>query len=216
MSGDQIRLPTSHYARCLPGRFLLSNIKHSHSLFDGTGVRSREDDAWQPLREREFMSSLAEHQGGCLCGAIRFAAKGNPVLLTICHCHFCQRATGSAYLVEPIWRESDFSVTNGSPQIYEAISRGSGKRVSLHFCSKCGTKTHQTMARFPGVVGIWGGTLDDPGVAFTAKDVWRIFIDDAAKGTVISSNVPIWNQHRLDSEGRPLDSTFFAEMHMIE
>jgi len=42
------------------------------------------------------------HEGGCLCGEIRYETMAEPVRVTICHCTFCQRLTGSAYLVEPI------------------------------------------------------------------------------------------------------------------
>ncbi len=51
------------------------------------------------------------HQGGCLCGEVRYRTTSAPVHVTICHCTFCQRMTGSAYLVEPIllrakWRHA--------------------------------------------------------------------------------------------------------------
>ena len=161
------------------------------------------------------MNSEMTHQGGCLCKAVRFSVVGDPVLLTICYCRFCQRATGSSHLVEPIWRESSFSVISGSLQTYDTISRGSGKRVSLYFCGVCGTKTHQKMERFSGIVGVYGGSLDDPGIAFNAKEVWRIFLDDAAPGTVIPPNVPTWHQHRIDDAGHSLEPTLFTEMQII-
>jgi len=39
-------------------------------------------------------------EGGCLCGDIRYKAIEEPLRVTICHCIFCQRFTGSAFLVE--------------------------------------------------------------------------------------------------------------------
>ena len=47
------------------------------------------------------------HQGGCLCGEVRYRTTAKPVRITICHCTFCQRLTGSAYLVEPIFKRED-------------------------------------------------------------------------------------------------------------
>ena len=49
---------------------------------------------------------MSVKQGGCLCGAIRYMASAQPIRVTYCHCKFCQRATGSAYMVEPIFEKS--------------------------------------------------------------------------------------------------------------
>jgi len=33
------------------------------------------------------------HEGGCLCGSVRYRTTGDPVAATVCHCKFCQRRT---------------------------------------------------------------------------------------------------------------------------
>ncbi len=35
--------------------------------------------------------------GGCLCGAVRYEANELPSKGVVCHCHVCQRTTGSAF-----------------------------------------------------------------------------------------------------------------------
>lgn len=45
---------------------------------------------------------LAE-QGSCLCGDVRYKVIAQPKHITICHCTFCQKATRSANMVEPIF-----------------------------------------------------------------------------------------------------------------
>ena len=57
---------------------------------------------------------MAVHEGGCICGAVRYETEGDPLRVTICHCRWCQRATGAAYMVEPIFRREDLRVTKGS------------------------------------------------------------------------------------------------------
>jgi hypothetical protein len=35
--------------------------------------------------------------GGCLCGKIRHSAAAEPAFVGLCHCHDCQKFTGSAF-----------------------------------------------------------------------------------------------------------------------
>jgi hypothetical protein len=167
------------------------------------------------LESKMATTKQPAHCGSCICGTIAYEVTGSPVLLTICHCTFCQRATGSSFLVEPIWRDQDFKITSGNPRRYEARSRGSGKQVTLHFCENCGTKVFQTMERFPGVVGVYGGTLDQTAIAAEAKQTWRIFLDDAQKGTVIPPGVDVWRQHRLNTDGSLAQPLTYDEFHVI-
>ena len=155
------------------------------------------------------------HRGRCTCGAVRYEVTGSPVVLIVCHCTFCQRATGSSFLVEPMWRDQDFKVTAGAPRRYEARSAVSGQRLTLHFCETCGTKLFQGMERFPGFVGVYGGTLDDPSVAAEAPQSWRIFLDDAAKGTVIPPGVDLWRQHRIQTDGVEAEPFRYDEFHVV-
>ena len=107
---------------------------------------------------------MTKHEGGCLCGSVRYATSGFPSRVTVCHCRFCQRATGSAYMVEPIFEARNFTVLAGNPSVYDQVSAGSGKVVHVHFCADCGTKLWLSFERFPDAVGVYAGTYD--GVAY--------------------------------------------------
>jgi hypothetical protein len=83
---------------------------------------------------------MSAHEGSCLRCGIRHAAASQPLRVTICHCRFCQRATGAAHLGEPILGKSDFGMMSDQPKVYRHRSEGSGKMVDVHFCDTCGTK----------------------------------------------------------------------------
>jgi hypothetical protein len=159
---------------------------------------------------------MSRQEGGCLCGKIRYAAKSQPMRLTICRCRFCQRATGSAYLVEPIFGKSDFEVISGQPKIYRHRSAGSGKMVDVHFCADCGTKLFLTFERFPDVVGVYGGTFDNPNwFARSAKNLKHIFLSFAQHGTVIPIGIDCFDAHAISNDGKPNEPHVFDEYHVI-
>jgi len=156
------------------------------------------------------------HEGGCLCGALRYATRGEPLTVTICHCRFCQRATGSAYMVEPIFRRAAFETTAGAPARYALRSAGSGKQVTAHFCPTCGTKTHLAFERFPNFIGVYAGTFDDPDwFPRPAKKVQHIFLDMAQRGVAIPPGLRTYRQHSLSNDGTPSQATAFDHFHMV-
>ena len=160
---------------------------------------------------------MSAQEGGCLCGAIRYAATSPPVRLTFCHCRFCQRATGSAYLVEPIFQKTDFTVTSDEPKIYVHRSEGSGKTVFVHFCGECGTKLFLSFERFPDVVGVYGGTFDDPNwFERSPENSKHIFLSVAQKGTVVPARFNCFAEHAITNDGTPIEPQVFGEHHVVE
>jgi hypothetical protein len=159
---------------------------------------------------------MPAHEGGCLCGAIRYAVKSDPTRVTVCHCRFCQRATGSGYLVEPIFGKANFEIIAGQPKVYRHRSTGSGKMVDVHFCDTCGTKVYLSFERFPEVVGVYGGTFDDPNwFERSAKNSRHIFLSVAQHGTVIPAGIDSYEQHATTNDGKSIEPTVFQEPRLI-
>ncbi|MFT6556190.1 GFA family protein [Sneathiella sp.] len=160
---------------------------------------------------------MTNAKGGCLCGKLRYEVLKQPARTTICHCKFCQRATGSAYLVEPIFESADFKITLGTPKRYTHLSEGSGKEVYIHFCDNCGTKLFLTFERFDGVIGVYGGTLDDPNwLKITPENAKHIFLGEALRGTVVPPHFDTFKKHATENDGAPNAATIFAEAHIID
>ena len=102
---------------------------------------------------------MARTTGGCLCGKVRYAWEGAPVLTGICHCKNCQKQAGTA-----------FSVIVGVPKAALAIEgtlktyqdKGdSGQPVRRNFCPECGSPVTTDVAVMPDLVFVKAGTLDE-------------------------------------------------------
>ncbi len=151
------------------------------------------------------------HEGGCLCGAIRYQTQGEPMRVTLCHCRYCQRATGAATMINANFEAAAFRLTRGTPTVYDHRSEGSGKLLHIHFCARCGTKLYMTFERFPGYVGLYSGSFDDP--AWIRPEPGRarqIFLDSARPDAVILAGIDAYGQHATDAEGRPQVAHVFA------
>ena len=97
--------------------------------------------------------------GGCLCGAIRYEAQGEPLFTVHCHCRDCQRASGTGHVPVMGMPKSLFRVI-GETKSY-AVTGGSGLRAIRHFCPVCGSLLFGTAEAAPHAVTIYVGSLDD-------------------------------------------------------
>src|SRR5579871_2205066 len=106
-------------------------------------------------------SSAPVHEGGCLCGAVRFRITGTPVSVAICHCTNCQRNTGSAFSVNVIFHKPDYTI-QGTPAIYDDAG-DTGNIVRRVFCGKCGTPIEsRSVFSASEYTVIKSGSFDDP------------------------------------------------------
>lgn len=108
--------------------------------------------------------------GGCLCGAVRYEASGQPAMQGVCHCRNCQKQAGTAFSMIVGVPEAAVTVS-GTPVAY--IDHGeSGNEVRREFCGTCGSPLFSKVAAMPGMVFIKAGTLDDTSGFAPAFQVW--------------------------------------------
>jgi hypothetical protein len=160
--------------------------------------------------------AMTNHEGGCLCGELRYETLSDPVNVTVCHCRFCQRATGTAYMVESVFRQEDLRIMRGVPAVYPLPSGGSGKTIYVHFCSLCGTKLFLTFERFTNEYGVFSGTFDDPNwFAMRPDNTKHIFTGVARKDTILPAGISTFDEHAILNDGTPLKPVLFEQPQVV-
>lgn len=74
--------------------------------------------------------------GGCLCGAVRFATEGQILFCAHCHCAWCRKAHGAAFVTWYGVKDAAFTITSGSDKVRFYKSSNESERG---FCTNCGT-----------------------------------------------------------------------------
>jgi len=80
------------------------------------------------------MSQTEIHEGGCLCGAIRYRMTGAPLRAALCHCGQCRRETGSAMPAYVTWPRDRLEILKGTPAGFRVSNFATRK-----FCRDCGS-----------------------------------------------------------------------------
>ena len=75
-------------------------------------------------------------EGGCTCGAFRYEMTCAPMFVNCCHCHWCQRETGSCFAVNAAIEADRVTILEGSPNIV-ATPSNSGKGQNIWRCPDC-------------------------------------------------------------------------------
>ncbi|HEY0107539.1 MAG TPA: GFA family protein [Rhizomicrobium sp.] len=108
----------------------------------------------------------ARLEGGCHCGALRYAVDGEVVRTVVCHCRACQRSLGAAFAVFANVAAGDFRYARGVPAVYRSTPQ-----VRREFCGACGTQLvfrRDAAAR----IGVNAATLDDPQQVKPDLHIW--------------------------------------------
>src|SRR5262245_18446094 len=125
--------------------------------------------------------------GGCLCGALRYEAEGEPLVAGYCYCVDCRKASGSGFI--PFM---GFAATalrfSGQTLQYRSKARRGGEAVR-NSCPICGGLV------FGGIVGvddshtIYAGSLDDPS---SFRPTIAIFTRDRSAWAPLPSGLTIY------------------------
>ena len=128
-------------------------------------------------------------EGQCRCGAVRYAiAVENLPPAYACHCHICQRYSGSAFSLQVMCVEGRLSVT-GPVEVYEIAT--DDRVSSQRFCRICHTRMYNTNTRRPGVAVVRAGTLDR---SEELECAGHIFTNYRQRWFELPEGVPSWGE----------------------
>lgn len=129
--------------------------------------------------------------GTCLCGAVRYEARGAPGRVAHCHCIQCQRQSGAAMVTWATWPRASVRVLQGEPADFE-----SSPGVKRSFCQRCGSTLfwrrvleRNRAARTPEEIDIAVGTLD---AADTLAPGGHIFVKSRRRWMPLCDGLPAY------------------------
>jgi hypothetical protein len=109
----------------------------------------------------------------CGCGRVEITVDGEPSLISLCHCDFCQKRSGSVLSVTAVFRREQVVAIDGEVKRYNGLEvdgegpvGGSPEGINYYFCTTCGSTLYNESSdwRAPGeqIVGITVGNFVDP------------------------------------------------------
>ena len=106
------------------------------------------------------MAHGADYTGGCLCGALRYQAQGEPLYAGLCYCTDCQKASGSGFI--PFMGFASSVVRFSGETLKFTSKSANGRDAVRNTCPVCGSLVFGGVAGKDDSFTLYAGTLDDP------------------------------------------------------
>ncbi|HEY5237025.1 MAG TPA: GFA family protein [Rhizomicrobium sp.] len=140
--------------------------------------------------------------GSCSCGAVKYQLKSAPMFVHCCHCHDCQRQTGSAFVLNALIEADRVEATGETEAV--SMPTDSGRAHDIYSCPKCKIALWSTYGGRTAIHFVRVGTLDDPSVMppdvhiFTrSKLPWVTLPEGAHAFEVYYDSSKLWSAESL-------------------
>jgi hypothetical protein len=101
-------------------------------------------------------------EGGCTCRYVRYRMTTRPLFVHCCHCRWCQRETGSAFVLNAMIESDRVELLSCDVDVVDTPS-ASGKGQKIARCPKCRVAVWSNYAGAGELVRfVRVGTLDEP------------------------------------------------------
>jgi len=97
------------------------------------------------------MTGAGVLEGACLCMAVRFEVEPPLLWCAHCHCEYCRRAHGAAFVTWVGVARERFRLTAGADLLR---TFGVSEEARRQFCHRCGSMLFFTGDRWPGEVHV--------------------------------------------------------------
>src|ERR1700746_1065002 len=107
-------------------------------------------------------------EGGCLCGAVRFVATGQPKGVAWCHCESCRKHSGAPVSVFVAYERAAYTVTKGEIDKFESTPW----KTERGFCARCGSTLTCETVGLPTLTDFHVGAFDHPELFHPARHIF--------------------------------------------
>jgi hypothetical protein len=149
------------------------------------------------------MSNAETFEGGCDCRYVRYRMTSRPLFVNCCHCRWCQRETGSAFVLNAMIEADRVELLRGEVDVVDTPS-ASGKGQRIARCPHCRVAVWSNYGGGGDAVRfVRVGTLDEPGRL--PPDV-HIFTTTKQPWVVLPPRTPVVAEYYKASELWPKES----------
>jgi hypothetical protein len=100
---------------------------------------------------------MSVHEGGCLCGQVRFRVTAPALDAGYCHCRMCQRNSGAPVVAWVTFPTTGFEWIAGAAAEYPSSTQA--KRL---FCASCGSYLVFSNSKSPEEISVNTASFDEP------------------------------------------------------
>jgi hypothetical protein len=141
--------------------------------------------------------------GSCACGQVRYSLLAQPLFVHCCHCHRCQRETGTAFALNALIESSNVNLHEGEVESIR-IPSDSGAGQTIVRCKHCAIALWSHYGLAQGEISfVRVGTLDD--AASFAPDI-HIFTASKQPWVNLEGSIPVVEEYYRRSEHWPEES----------
>jgi len=143
-------------------------------------------------------------EGGCACRAVRYRLARTPLIVHCCHCRWCQRETGSAFVINALIETAHLARLSGQPELVLTPSN-SGKGQTIARCPSCRIALWSHYAGLGERLSfVRVGTLDEPDrfapdvhIYTESKQPWVVIPAAARSFPQYYSSREVWSEASL-------------------